>query len=110
MQSTSISLIFPLPYAIIVAIRLLSKTIGYNKDYLVMVWNGNDNNSNVKSSESKISKKIWANTITKLDNYDDSWYDIPKGITAYIIDPINGELSSNNGYVCYYEKGSEPDY
>ncbi len=85
-------------------------TIGYNKNYLVMVWNGNDNNSNVKSSESKISKKIWANTITKLDNYDDSWYDIPKGITAYIIDPINGELSSNNGYVCYYEKGSEPDY
>ena len=33
-------------------------TIGYNKDVLVMVWTGNDKNEKVKSSESKIKKKI----------------------------------------------------
>ncbi len=85
-------------------------TIGYNKDYLVMVWNGNDDNSKVLNSESKITKNIWANTIINLPKSDDDWYQIPKGVIASIIDPISGEASLNNGMVCYYEKGSEPNY
>ena len=84
-------------------------TIGYNKDVLVMVWTGNDKNEKVKSSESKITKKIWANTITNITNNKKSWYDIPQGITLDLIDPINGE-KKENGYVCYYEKGSEPEF
>lgn len=85
-------------------------TIGYNKDYLVMVWTGNDDNSKVKSKDSKISKKIWANTITSLKSDGDGWYDIPRGLTSEIINPISGEVTSNSGIVCYYEKGTEPTY
>ncbi len=84
-------------------------TIGYNKDYLVMVWAGNDDNSKVKSTESKIVKKIWAKTIDNIYDNKKSWYEIPDTITAAIIDPISGKIASN-GYICYYEKGSEPNY
>lgn len=84
-------------------------TIGYNNDYLVMVWNGNDKNEEVKPSESKIPKKIWANTIVNIKENKKGWYDIPKGITIDEIDTINGN-SKYKGYVCFYEKGTEPSY
>ena len=84
-------------------------TVGYNNDYLVMVWNGNDDNSKVKSSDSKITKQIWSKTITNLKSNTKTWYDIPDGITLSTIDPFTGTFKPN-GYICYYEKGSEPDY
>ena len=85
-------------------------TIGYNKNYLVMVWNGNDDNSKVSSKDSKISKKIWAKTITSLRNDGEEWYDIPRGLTSEIINPLTGEATIESGIVCYYEKGTEPTY
>ena len=84
-------------------------TVGYNKDYLMLVWAGNDDNTKVKSKDSKITKKIWAKTISTIKDNKNEWYDIPKGITAASINSISGEPSSN-GFVCYYEKGSEPTY
>lgn len=85
-------------------------TIGYNKDYLMLVWAGNDDNTKLNSSESKKTKKIFSKTITSLENTN-SWYEIPNSITAAIIDPISGDLSINGkGFVCYYEKGTEPNY
>ena len=84
-------------------------TVGYNKDYLMLVWAGNDDNTDVKSKDSKITKKIWAKTITSIKDNKNEWYEIPKGITASSIDSISGE-SSSKGFVCYYEKGSEPTY
>ena len=74
-----------------------------------MVWAGNDDNSNVKSGESKITKRIWANTINNIKDNNKTWYDIPPGITIDTIDPISGE-EKIKGYLCYYEKGSEPSY
>lgn len=84
-------------------------TVGYNKDVLILVWAGNDDNSKVKSSESRITKYIWANTIINLDVNKKEWYDIPKGVTSSVIDPISGDVSAK-GFVCYYEKGTEPNY
>ncbi len=84
-------------------------TVGYNKNVLVLVWAGNDDNSKVKSSDSRITKYIWANTITNLDVNKKEWYDIPKGVTSSVIDPISGNVSVK-GFVCFYEKGTEPNY
>ena len=84
-------------------------TIGYNKNYLAMVWAGNDDNSKVNNNESKITKKIWANTINNIKDNNHDWYDIPKGIVIDTIDPISGKYKKD-GYVCYYEKGSEPSF
>ena len=84
-------------------------TVGYNNDYLVMVWSGNDDNTKVKPSETKITKKIWSQTITNIKNNTKTWYDIPDGITLSTINPFTGNFKPN-GYICYYEKGSEPAY
>ena len=74
-----------------------------------MVWNGYDNNSPVKSNDSKITKRIWAKTINNIKTNNKKWYEIPEGITYTYIDPISGNLKED-GYICYYEKGSEPNY
>ncbi len=84
-------------------------TIGYNKDYLVMVWTGNDDNSKVSSNDYKITKKIWANTIENIHDNKKTWYEMPSSLTPVMIDPISGN-PSNNGFICYYEKGTEPSY
>ena len=84
-------------------------TIGYNKDYLMLTWAGNDNNNAVKPTESKITKKIWAKTITNIKDNNNTWYEIPPGVTIDTIDPLSGNYKEN-GYICYYEKGSEPSY
>ena len=84
-------------------------TIGYNKNYLMMVWAGNDDNDKVKARDSKITKKIWSKTITKIKTNKKEWYEIPKGITASSINPLTGEYKEN-GIVCFYEKGTEPNY
>lgn len=83
-------------------------TIGYNNNFLVMVWNGNDDNSKVNSKDSKISKNIWSKTISNIET-NNEWYEIPKGVIGTTIDKITGEIKEN-GYLCYYEKGSEPNY
>lgn len=83
-------------------------TIGYDKNYLVMVWAGNDNDNKIKNNESKITKKIWSKTITSINNKPE-WYEIPNGITGEEINPISG-ISEKNGFLCFYEKGTEPSY
>ncbi len=86
--------------------------IGYNPDALVMVWNGFDDNSDVDSVSSKIPKRIWARTIESyLEGKDASWYSIPTGVTATIVNPISGstaDLSVKDAF--YYIKGTEPSY
>ena len=84
------------------------RTIGYDSNYLVMVWAGNDNDNKIKNSESKITKKIWAKTMNNI-NVDPKWYEIPSGITGEEINPITGN-SDKNGVLCFYEKGTEPSY
>ena len=84
-------------------------TIGYNKDYLMMVWTGNDDNSKVENKDSKITKKIWAKTINNIKTNSKEWYETPKNITLSKIDPLSGKLK-DNGITCYYIKGSEPNF
>ena len=84
-------------------------TIGYNNDYLIMVWAGNDDNSDTQSKDSKITKKIWAKTITNIKTNNKGWYEIPKNITISTIDPLSGKIKEN-GIPCYFIKGSEPNF
>ena len=87
-------------------------TIGYNPDSLVMVWNGNDDNSKVSSNQSKISKNIWASTIEEiLKDKENSWYPIAQDITAKEVNPISGKIEDNKKKTTlYYLKGTEPYY
>ena len=87
-------------------------TIGYNKDVLLGIWFGYDDNRKLDNSESKISKQIWADTVEKyLKDKDVKWYDIPENVVGVLVNPITGELATENDqkkHVCYYIKGTEP--
>ncbi len=85
-------------------------TIGYNPEILVMVWVGYDNNTEVSSKESKISKKIWAKSIDLiLEQKKETWYEIPNNVTATLVNPISGVYEkSNKNVLLYYIKGTEP--
>ena len=85
--------------------------VGYNSDMLVMVWNGYDDNRDTSSSQSKITKRIWARTIESLlEDKEASWYDIPSGITASLVNPISGQLTENGKKTfLFYIKGTEPN-
>ena len=75
----------------------------------MMVWARNDNNNKVSGKDSKRTKKILSKTITNIKTNKKEWYEIPKGITASTINPLTGEYK-DNGIVCFYEKGTEPNY
>ncbi len=85
-------------------------TIGYNEDLLGMVWIGYDNNANLKSTQSKITKNIWAKSMESiLEEKENNWYDIPEGITACLVNPISGQINKTGSTVLlYYIKGTEP--
>lgn len=86
--------------------------VGYNKDALVMVWNGYDDNSSVDDVSSKVTKNIWARGIESyLSDKESSWYDIPNGVTGVIVNPINGSVTDlSHKDLMYFIKGTEPSY
>ena len=85
--------------------------VGYNPDMLVMVWNGYDDNRKTDSSQSKITKRIWARTIESiLENKNSSWYDIPSGVTASLVNPVSGQITdTGKKTLLFYIKGTEPN-
>lgn len=86
--------------------------VGYNPETLVLVWNGYDDNRSVEKVSSKITKKIWARSIEAyLGEKESAWYNIPRGVTGAIVNPISGsttDLSVKD--LMFYVKGTEPDY
>lgn len=87
-------------------------TIGYNKNILLGIWYGYDDNRQPDSSESKINKQIWADTVESyLKDKDVKWYDIPDNVVGVLVNPITGQLASDQDqkkHICYYVKGTEP--
>lgn len=87
-------------------------TIGYNKDVILGIWNGYDDNKSVDLDVSKISKNIWINSVEEyLKDKKDNWYNIPNNVVGVLTNPINGKLadeSSNKKKILYFIKGTEP--
>ena len=88
--------------------------IGFNPDVVTSIWIGYDDNKALGSNDFKYSKKIWANAIESyLKNKEVSWYNIPDNVVGVIVDPITGNLATNESpikKILYYIKGSEPNY
>lgn len=86
--------------------------IGYNKDVIVSVWNGYDDNTSINSSEYNYAKDIWASAIELyLEDRPNSWYDMPSNVSGVLVNPITGELATDedlNKTIMYYIKGTEP--
>ena len=83
---------------------------GYNKDLLVGLWSGYDDNSDVNNSDSTSLKNVWVDTIeSSLQGKEDNWYETPENVVGVAIDPISGKaVTSGNAKILYYIKGTEP--
>lgn len=85
---------------------------GYNKDLIVGVWTGYDNNRRIESDKGKISKKIWIETMEGyLKDKNSEWYEMPNNVVGVLTDPVTGELATNDSKrkkIMYYIKGTEP--
>lgn len=90
--------------------------IGYNKNVVVGVWNGFDDNRNMSKEDSGKHKKIWIETIENYLNMKDKakeWYEIPNNVVGVLVDPITGEPvneASKKSKIFYFIKGTEPYY
>ncbi len=87
-------------------------TVGYNKDDLMLVWIGYDNNQAFSKSYSYIPKNIWADTMEEIQTgQEKNWYQTPPDVVGLILDSVTGELTndSTKAVMYYYLKGSEPN-
>lgn len=84
--------------------------VGYNPDIMMMVWTGEDNNQEVESNYSKITKNIWADTVERiLEGNEETWYTQPQNVDAVYLDPLTGQYTTEeNGSLFYFLKGTEP--
>lgn len=85
---------------------------GYNKDILMGVWVGYDNNKETSSKEGLASKYVFAETVEAyLKEKEDSWYQQPKNVVGVLIDTKTGKIADNESKrksILYYLKGTEP--
>ena len=84
--------------------------IGYNQDYLMMVWNGYDDNREVNASDGNIAKNIWVETTENyLKDKETNWYETPSNVVGIPLNAITGEKTNNssNMFIFYFVKGSE---
>ncbi len=86
---------------------------GYNKNLVVGMWTGYDDNKDVSSKDSSNLKNTWVDVMEtylagKTD--EETWYETPKNVVGVAIDPISGKAATNGSKakVLYYIKGTEP--
>ena len=88
--------------------------IGYNKNAVLSIWNGYDNNKKINNGEHNYHKNIWIDTMESyLKDKDNNWYDIPDNVVGSLVDPITGKIAKEgdkNTKIFYFLKGTEPSY
>ena len=88
--------------------------IGYNKNAVLSIWNGYDNNKKIEQKDNGYHKEIWIDTMEEyLKDKDNFWYDLPENVVGTLVNPITGEISKEgdtNTKIFYFLKGTEPNY
>ncbi|MBQ8682087.1 MAG: PBP1A family penicillin-binding protein [Bacilli bacterium] len=86
--------------------------IGYNKNAVLSIWNGYDDNQKIASNDNGYHKNIWIDTMEEyLKDKDNSWYELPENVVGTLVNPITGELAKDgdkNTKIFYFLKGTEP--
>ena len=86
-------------------------TVGYNKDDLMLIWLGYDDNREFTSNYGYMAKNILADTLEEIQtNLTDNWYETPQNVVGIVLDAVTGEVTndSSKAIIYYYLKGSEP--
>lgn len=85
---------------------------GYNKDVVVSIWSGYDDNRAISNTDAYNNKLMWSQIIESyLDDKTDNWYDMPNNVVGVLVDPKTGKLAdktTKNSVIQYYLKGTEP--
>ena len=90
--------------------------IGYNKNAVLGIWSGYDDNREVNFSVYNEHKNIWIQTMEKyLEDKDkkNEWYNMPSNVVGVLVNPLTGEIvteETKNARIFYYIKGTEPYY
>lgn len=88
--------------------------IGYNKNAVLSIWNGYDDNKVIGSGEGGQHKDIWIDTMEEyLKDKDNSWYQMPKDVVGVMVNPISGKVSQEGdkqAKIFYFLKGTEPTF
>lgn len=88
--------------------------IGFNNNIVCAVWVGYDNNQSLKTNEYKYAQDIWYKSIEYYERNipaGDEWYEMPKNISAVLVEPISGCLATDTDKkkkMMYFIKGTEP--
>lgn len=86
---------------------------GYNKDVLMGIWAGYDDNHESDVKDGNSIKNIWVDTVEHYlkEKNSNTWYEIPKNVVGVIVNPVTGEVATSNDKktkMLYYIKGTEP--
>ena len=86
--------------------------MGYNKDAVLGIWNGYDNNKKIESKDYSYHKNIWIDTMEAyFKDKETTWYDIPSNVVGVLVNPITGIIANDNDTkkeMFFYIKGTEP--
>ena len=86
--------------------------IGYNKNVVLSIWNGYDDNKKLTSQDGGYHKDIWIDTMEGyLKNKDNEWYKMPNNVVGVLVNPITGELAKegdSKSKIFYFLRGTEP--
>ena len=86
--------------------------MGYNKDAVLGIWNGYDNNKKIESKDYSYHKNIWIDTMESyFKDKETTWYDIPSNVVGVLVNPITGIIANDNDAkkeMFFYIKGTEP--
>ena len=86
--------------------------IGYNKDAVLGVWTGYDDNREFTSADTSYHKDIWIETMEGyLKDKKSNWYEVPNNIVGVLVNPLTGEVADTNtkkSKMFYFIKGTEP--
>ena len=85
---------------------------GFNSEICVGVWTGYDDNKKISALDDlRFGKYLWADIINAYYiNKDPVWYDTPKGVISFNLNPITGFLANFNDYTkpLYFKQENIP--
>lgn len=85
---------------------------GYNKDAILGIWMGYDDNRNTDVKDGSTMKLIWAEVMEEyLKDKKDDWYKTPNNVVGTLVNPITGDIATDtdkNKRLVYYIKGTQP--
>lgn len=73
--------------------------IGYNKNLVLGIWCGYDDNRIIENGKGTFIKYIWAEIMEEYTkDLENNWYDTPSNVTSIVLNPITGKLANGNEY------------